>query len=138
MKFWRWQRFAVAVSRCRVKWSSQRMPKTSTLSTSMNGKPSIDPRHYLRPHGLRGYFSASREFWAHHSLVIAFIATYNNGGWFTVEEVWERLQQRAIVHFLMLAVAAGAAFINAWAGATLLFSPFSFSGALVVSPLSHH
>src|SRR6185312_6373194 len=61
----------------------------------------------------------------------AFIAAYLAGGWFTVEEVWERLQQRAIdVHFLMLAVAVGAAFINAWAeGATLLFL-FSFSGAL--------
>ncbi len=46
-------------------------------------------------------------------------------------EVWERLHKRTLdVHFLMLAVAAGAAFINAWAeGATLLFL-FSFSGAL--------
>ena len=63
--------------------------------------------------------------------MIAYIAAYLAGGWFTVEEVWERLQKRAIdVHFLMLAVAAGAAFINAWAeGATLLFL-FSFSGAL--------
>ncbi|HWD92448.1 MAG TPA: cation-translocating P-type ATPase [Verrucomicrobiae bacterium] len=63
--------------------------------------------------------------------LISFIAAYLAGGWFTVEEVWERLQKRAIdVHFLMLAVAAGAACINAWAeGATLLFL-FSFSGAL--------
>ena len=61
----------------------------------------------------------------------AFIAAYITGAWFTVGEVWERLQQRAIdVHFLMLAVAVGAACINAWAeGATLLFL-FSFSGAL--------
>ncbi|HEX4263853.1 MAG TPA: cation-translocating P-type ATPase [Verrucomicrobiae bacterium] len=63
--------------------------------------------------------------------LIGFIAAYISGAWFTVEEVWERLQKRAIdVHFLMLAVAAGAACINAWAeGATLLFL-FSFSGAL--------
>ncbi len=41
----------------------------------------------------------------------------------TAEEVWERLQKRAIdVHFLMIAVAVGAACIGAWAeGATLLF-----------------
>src|SRR5206468_12324031 len=53
------------------------------------------------------------------------------GGWYTTQEVWERLQQRAIdVHFLMLAVAVGSASIGAWAeGATLLFL-FSFSGAL--------
>ncbi len=60
-----------------------------------------------------------------------YIAAYLAGGWFTVEEVWERLQQRAIdVHFLMLAVAVGSACIGAWGeGATLLFL-FSFSGAL--------
>jgi Cd2+/Zn2+-exporting ATPase len=79
--------------------------------------------------GLTGYFfhRAGLQSYA----LVAFIAAYLTGGWFTVEEVWERLQQRAIdVHFLMLAVAAGAAFINAWAeGATLLFL-FSFSGAL--------
>ena len=61
----------------------------------------------------------------------AFVSSYLAGGFFPAGEVWERLQQRAIdVHFLMLAVAAGAASIGAWAeGATLLFL-FSLSGAL--------
>ena len=79
--------------------------------------------------GLAGY-ALHRAGFPAYSLA-AFIGAYVAGGWFTVEEVWERLQQRAIdVHFLMLAVAAGAACINAWAeGATLLFL-FSFSGAL--------
>jgi Cd2+/Zn2+-exporting ATPase len=60
-----------------------------------------------------------------------FVASYLAGAWFPAVEVWERLHKRTLdVHFLMLAVAAGAAFINAWAeGATLLFL-FSFSGAL--------
>jgi Zn2+/Cd2+-exporting ATPase len=60
-----------------------------------------------------------------------FVLSYLTGAWFPAEEVWERLRQRAIdVHFLMLAVAAGAASIGAWAeGATLLFL-FSVSGAL--------
>jgi Zn2+/Cd2+-exporting ATPase len=60
-----------------------------------------------------------------------FALSYLAGAWFPSEEVWERLRQRAIdVHFLMLAVAAGAASIGAWAeGATLLFL-FSLSGAL--------
>jgi Cd2+/Zn2+-exporting ATPase len=63
--------------------------------------------------------------------VWAFVAAYLAGAWFPAEEVWERLQQRVLdVHFLMLAVAIGAASIGAWAeGATLLFL-FSFSGAL--------
>ena len=60
-----------------------------------------------------------------------FVLSYLAGAWFPAEEVWERLQQRAIdVHFLMLAVAVGSASIGAWGeGATLLFL-FSFSGAL--------
>ncbi len=63
--------------------------------------------------------------------VAAFVAAYIAGGFFPAEEVWERLQKRVLdVHFLMLAVAVGAACIGAWAeGATLLFL-FSFSGAL--------
>ena len=63
--------------------------------------------------------------------IIFFIAAYLAGGFYPAEEVWERLQKRAIdVHFLMIAVAIGAASIGAWAeGATLLFL-FSLSGAL--------
>ena len=60
-----------------------------------------------------------------------FLAAYLAGAWFTTGEVWELLQKRTLdVHFLMLAVAAGAAAIGKWGeGATLLFL-FSFSGAL--------
>jgi Zn2+/Cd2+-exporting ATPase len=63
--------------------------------------------------------------------VAAFAAAYLAGGFYPAEEVWERLQKRVLdVHFLMIAVAIGAACIGAWAeGATLLFL-FSFSGAL--------
>ena len=63
--------------------------------------------------------------------VPVFVLSFLAGAWFPAEEVWERLQQRAIdVHFLMLAVAAGSASIGAWGeGATLLFL-FSLSGAL--------
>lgn len=60
-----------------------------------------------------------------------FSLAYLAGGWYTAQEVWERLQKRAIdVHFLMLAVATGSASIGAFGeGATLLFL-FSLSGAL--------
>jgi Cd2+/Zn2+-exporting ATPase len=63
--------------------------------------------------------------------IICFAAAYLTGGFYTAGEVWERLQKLAIdVHFLMLAVAVGAASIGAWVeGVTLLFL-FSFSGAL--------
>jgi Cd2+/Zn2+-exporting ATPase len=61
----------------------------------------------------------------------AFTLAYLAGGWYTAQEVWERLQKRTIdVHFLMLAVALGSATIGAFGeGATLLFL-FSLSGAL--------
>jgi Cd2+/Zn2+-exporting ATPase len=60
-----------------------------------------------------------------------FLLAYLAGGWYTAQEVWERLQKRTIdVHFLMLAVAGGSATIGALGeGATLLFL-FSLSGAL--------
>jgi len=63
--------------------------------------------------------------------VPVFALSYLAGAWYPAIEVWERLRHVSIdVHFLMLAVAAGAASIGAWAeGATLLFL-FSLSGAL--------
>ncbi|HTV62467.1 MAG TPA: heavy metal translocating P-type ATPase [Verrucomicrobiae bacterium] len=63
--------------------------------------------------------------------IVLYVAAYLAGGFYPGKEVWERLQKRAIdVHFLMIAVAVGAACIGAWAeGATLLFL-FSLSGAL--------
>lgn len=62
---------------------------------------------------------------------LAFAAAYLAGSWYPAQEVWERLRQRHIdIHFLMLAVAAGAAAIHQWMeGAVLLFL-FSLSGAL--------
>jgi Zn2+/Cd2+-exporting ATPase len=60
-----------------------------------------------------------------------FALSYLAGAWFAAGEVWEKLRAGSIdIHFLMLAVAAGAAAIGEWAeGATLLFL-FSASSAL--------
>ena len=75
--------------------------------------------------GVAGFFSLSPF------KIIFYAAAYVAGGFYQLEEVWERLQKRQLdVHFLMLFVAAGAASIGAWGeGATLLFL-FSLSGAL--------
>lgn len=61
----------------------------------------------------------------------SFLAAYAAGSWFAAIETWEKLRQHSIdVHFLMLAVAAGAAAIEQWTeGAVLLFL-FSFAGGL--------
>jgi len=79
--------------------------------------------------GLAGFFLGRLDYPA--LSVASFVAAYLTGGFYPAEEVWERLRKRTIdVHFLMLAVAVGAASIGAWAeGATLLFL-FSLSGAL--------
>jgi Cd2+/Zn2+-exporting ATPase len=76
--------------------------------------------------GLTGWALGSQP-----AAIYVFLAAYLAGGWYAAQEVWERLQHRAVdVHFLMLAVAVGSACIGAWAeGATLLFL-FSLSGAL--------
>jgi Cd2+/Zn2+-exporting ATPase len=63
--------------------------------------------------------------------VIIYLLSYATGGWDALIDAWKKLRQGSLdIHFLMLAVAAGAAFIGAWwEGAVLLFL-FSLSGAL--------
>jgi Cd2+/Zn2+-exporting ATPase len=65
------------------------------------------------------------------SRLICNVLAYGAGAWFAAEETWEKLRERSVdVHFLMLAVAAGAAAIGQWSeGAVLLFL-FAFAGAL--------
>ena len=76
--------------------------------------------------GLSAYLLRGQPY-----VLIGYVLAYIAGSWFTVQEVWERLQKRAIdVHFLMLAVAAGSASIGAWGEGAMLLFLFSFSGAL--------
>ncbi|MGH8022999.1 MAG: heavy metal translocating P-type ATPase, partial [Limisphaerales bacterium] len=69
---------------------------------------------------------------AHGPFKIAFYAAaYVAGSFHQIEEIWERLREKAIdVHFLMIAVAVGAACIGAWAQGAILLFLFSLSGAL--------
>jgi Cd2+/Zn2+-exporting ATPase len=54
-----------------------------------------------------------------------------SGGWDAAKDAWENLSERRLdVHFLMLAVAAGAVAIGAWEEGALLLFLFSTSGAL--------
>lgn len=66
--------------------------------------------------------------WLTHSLFgIALVS----GGWDAAKDAWANLKVRRLdVHFLMLAVAAGAVSIGAWEEGTLLLFLFSTSGAL--------
>jgi len=77
--------------------------------------------------GLTAFLFQSQPSVALWGYVLAYLA----GSWFTAQEVWERLRQRAIdVHFLMLAVAVGSASIGAWGEGAMLLFLFSFSSAL--------
>lgn len=66
--------------------------------------------------------------WVAHVLFgIAYLA----GGWDAAIETWAHLRKRSLdVHFLMLAVAAGAAAVGAWGEGALLLFLFSGSGAM--------
>ena len=69
--------------------------------------------------------------------IVAYVIAYILGAWHPAYEVWQLARKRILdVHFLMLCVAVGAAFIGHWwEGAVLLFL-FSFSGALEELTLS--
>jgi Cd2+/Zn2+-exporting ATPase len=63
---------------------------------------------------------------------VFYALAYLTGSWFAAGELWERLQKVGglDVHFLMLAVAAGAAAVNEWNEGVVLLFLFSFAGSL--------
>lgn len=63
--------------------------------------------------------------------VLCFGVAMLAGGWDAARDVWENLPRGKMdIHFLMLAVAGGAAAIGAWGEGALLLFLFSLSGAL--------
>lgn len=80
--------------------------------------------------GLLGLTFDSYCHWTSLSLVCYFFA-YLAGGWDAAISTWQQLQKRELdIHFLMLAVAAGAASIGSWREGALLLFLFSASGAM--------
>ncbi|HSY10016.1 MAG TPA: heavy metal translocating P-type ATPase [Candidatus Dormibacteraeota bacterium] len=118
-KFWRWRDFPLP----------KVVPREIEIHDDEHGvdewKTQLAAAILCGVFGLAGFFSPAPL------KIIFYIAAYLAGSFYQVEEVWERLLKRTIdVHFLMLFVAAVAAYLGAWAeGATLLFL-FSLSGAL--------
>jgi Cd2+/Zn2+-exporting ATPase len=120
--FWRWRDLPLP----RIE------PRVIEFEEEADGLHANEWKWQLAAAAWCGLFGLLAEFVVPvHFRVAAFVAAFVAGGFFPAEEVWERLQQRVLdIHFLMLAVAAGAAAIGAWAeGATLLFL-FSLSGGL--------
>jgi Cd2+/Zn2+-exporting ATPase len=62
---------------------------------------------------------------------LLFVVAYLAGGWKTAEEVCHKIKSGVLdIHFLMLAVAVGAACVGHWDEGALLLFLFSLSGAL--------
>lgn len=63
--------------------------------------------------------------------LVAYVLAYLCGGWDAAGDAWDRVKTGQLdIHFLMLAVAAGAAAIGAWREGALLLFLFSASGAM--------
>lgn len=122
------------------RWTEANWPKLSARATPDTSEDH-DPDEWKQALALAiicGLFAAAAivlEKWipgAPAWLPMAFYAiAYVTGAWHPAEEVLELLHKRILdVHFLMLAVAAGAAFIGFWWEGALLLFLFSLSGAL--------
>ena len=78
---------------------------------------------------LLGGVAAAADAFNHWTALGFYAAAYVCGGWDAAEDAWARFRQgRLDVHFLMLAVAAGASVIGAWREGALLLFLFSASG----------
>ncbi|HSY43269.1 MAG TPA: heavy metal translocating P-type ATPase, partial [Candidatus Acidoferrum sp.] len=119
------------------RWRDLPLPKVVPRDVEIPEGPEEMDKHINEWKGqmvaavLCGIFALAGAFLPAPFKILFYAAAYVAGGFFQLEEIWERLRERELdVHFLMIAVAVGAACIGAWAeGATLLFL-FSFSGAL--------
>ena len=81
--------------------------------------------------GLSGFMISYVEAAPSWVSVMFYLGAMIAGGWDAFEDVKEGLPKGELdIHFLMLAVAVGAALIGAWAEGALLLFLFSFSGAL--------
>ena len=78
-----------------------------------------------------GGLGVAAETVNHTVALISYAGAYLCGGWDAAKDAWKRIRQaRLDVHFLMLAVATGAAVIGAWREGALLLFLFSASGAM--------
>jgi Cd2+/Zn2+-exporting ATPase len=119
-RFWRWRDLP------RPTFAPRERPLLGEEDFDQEWKPQLAAAALCGVLGLTGWLLGNSPL-----SLAAYVAAYLAGAWFTVQEIWERLQERELdVHFLMLAVALGSAAIGAWGeGAVLLFL-FSFAGAL--------
>lgn len=115
---------------CRVCW---------TRITQKRVEVGEDEAHYgewrwqLLAAGLCGVFgiAGSLGFVPRDLGTVFNLVAYLAGAWFAAVETWEKFREGMVdVHFLMLAVALGAAAIGQWSEGVILLFLFSVAGAL--------
>jgi len=80
-----------------------------------------------------GVLGLCSEFYFHSSSseLLCYAIAYLAGGWDAAINTWQQLKKKELdIHFLMLAVAVGAASIGSWREGALLLFLFSASGAM--------
>lgn len=118
--FWRWKRFPFP----RLVPREVRLPEDASAENEW--KPQLAAALGCGMAGILGAWLGGTP-----AGILSFAVAYLAGAWFPAQEVLEKLRKRRLdIHFLMLAVAAGAASIGAWGEGTVLLFLFSLSGAL--------
>ncbi len=122
VSFWRW------VS---MRWP-QYVPRESSLTEHEEGEWKLIA--WLAAgclvFGLSGW---AIDSWFHLPwlALLAYLAAYVCGGWDAACDAWEKVRKFQLdIHFLMLAVAVGAAAVGAWKEGSLLLFLFTASGAM--------
>ena len=115
--FWTWQEFA---------W-----PEPSAIAATPEWKPLAALAGACGALGVAAFIleqtHPAADIYAHCLYLVAILA----GGWDAAKDTWENIREGKLdIHFLMLAVAAGAMAIGAWGEAALLLFLFSASGAM--------
>lgn len=119
------------------KWDKVRWPRAGGCCAPVGGD--ADPNEWKRLallaalcllFGLAAI--GAQHFGGSYALVISlFGLSYVCGAWDAAGESWQRLREGELeIHFLMLAVAVGAALVGAWSEGALLLFLFSSSGAM--------
>ena len=116
-------------------WNKVRWPRAGCCAPTKDADPNEWKRLALLSalclfSGLVAF--AVQRFGAAPAVVLSlFVLSYLAGAWDAAAESWARLRHGEIeIHFLMLAVALGAALVGAWSEGALLLFLFSASGAM--------
>jgi Zn2+/Cd2+-exporting ATPase len=123
-KFWKWREFSwpEPAAEVRPEASEHEQEDWRWLAVSAAGCGAL---------GIAG-FALERWTGVPAGVVISlYVGALLAGGWDAAHESWQNLRSRKLdIHFLMLAVAVGAASIGAWGEGVLLLFLFSASGAM--------